>query len=101
MCEQSAQKAIRAFLYFRGERYIWEHSIQKLIERCRDYHEEFINFMDTGAILDRYYLTTRYPDAIAPPALPYKSFPKKETKEVVDLASELLIFVKNKIGGEE
>ncbi len=100
MCEQSAQKVIKAFLYFKGERYVWEHSIQKLVEKAKNYDKEFIRFLDTGAILDKYYLTTRYPDAIAPPAVPYKSFTKKEAKEAINLASELLIFVKDKIEGQ-
>jgi HEPN domain-containing protein len=101
ICEQSAQKAIKAYLYLKGERYIWEHSIQKLIEKSKDYDEEFAKFIETGAILDKYYLTTRYPDAIAPPAVPYKSFTEKEAKEAINLASKLLNFVKNKIRSEK
>lgn len=99
MCEQSSQKAVKAYLYFKGERYIWEHSIRKLIEKCKSYDKEFIKFLDTGAVLDKYYLTTRYPDAIAPPAVPYNSFIKKEADEAISLASDLLKFVKNKIEG--
>lgn len=100
MCEQSAQKAIKAYLYFKGERYIWEHSVQKLVEKGINYDKEFAKFQDTGAILDKYYLTTRYPDVIAPPAIPYKSFTEKEAKEAIDLTAELFNFIKNKIGGE-
>ncbi len=98
MCEQSAQKAIKAFLYFNGERYIWEHSIQKLLLKCNNYDKECSKYFEAGAILDKYYLTTRYPDAIAPPAAPYESFTRREAKEAIDLAAEILKFVKNKIG---
>ncbi|NWG32625.1 MAG: HEPN domain-containing protein [Rhodocyclaceae bacterium] len=97
MCEQSAQKTLKAYLYFKGERYIWEHSIQKLVEKCKNYDEEITKFLTTGAILDKYYLTTRYPDAIAPPAVPYQSFTRKEAEEAIHLTSELFLFVKNKI----
>ncbi len=98
MCEQSAWNSLKAYLYFKGERYVWEHSIQKLSERCSKYDEEFIKFQEAGAVLDKYYLTTRYPDAVAPPAIPYQSFTKKEAQEAINLATEIFNFVKNKIG---
>lgn len=101
MCEQSVQKALKAYLYFKGDRYIWEHSIQQLVERAQKYDKEFLKLQETGAILDKYYLTTRYPDVIAPPALPYKSFTEKEAMESINLATEVLNFVKEKIKEEE
>ena len=97
MCEQSAQKALKAYLYFRGERYIWEHSIQKLAEKAEKYDKDFATIQEMGMILDKYYLTTRCPDAIAPPALPFQSFTEKEAKEAIDLATKILNLVKEKI----
>ncbi|MEW6686297.1 MAG: HEPN domain-containing protein [Candidatus Edwardsbacteria bacterium] len=99
MCEQAAQKVLKAYLILKGERYIWEHSIQKLVERCSKYDEVFRNLRESGAILDKYYLTSRYPDAIAPPAIPYESYTKKEAKEAIDLVEEILNLVRNKIEG--
>ena len=101
MCEQSAQKSLKAYLYFRGERFVWEHSIQKLAEKCSKFDNEFEQVIEMGAVLDKYYLTTRYPDAIPPPAVPYELFTKKEAEGAIDLATKIINLVKNKIGGEK
>jgi HEPN domain-containing protein len=97
MCEQSAQKALKSYLYFKGERYIWEHSIQKLAEKSEKYDKEFAEIKEIGMILDKYYLTTRYPDAIAPPAIPFQSFTEKEAKEAINFATKIFNLVKRKI----
>lgn len=101
MCEQSAQKSLKAYLYFKGERYVWEHSILKLSERCGKYDSDFEKIKSIGAILDKYYLTTRYPDAIPPPAAPFESFTEKEAQDAINFATEILDLVKSKIGGDK
>lgn len=101
LVEQAAQKALKSFLIFNGERYVWEHSVQKLVDKCSHYNEEFARLKESGAILDKYYLTTRYPDAIAPPALPYESYTEKEALEAIDLAKELLEKVRNQLAQSE
>lgn len=97
MCEQSAQKSLKSYLIFKGERYVWEHSIQKLAEICSNYDCEFSKVNEMGKILDKYYLTTRYPDAIAPPAIPYQSFTEKEAKEAIAMTDEIINLVKRKV----
>lgn len=90
IAEQAAQKALKSFLILKGERYVWEHSVQKLAEKCSYYDKKFTKFEASGAILDKYYLTTRYPDVIAPPAIPYESYIEKEALEAIDLARKIL-----------
>ena len=97
LCEQSAQKALKAYLYFKGERYIWEHSIQKLVEKAKKYDGEFEKIREMGAILDKYYLITRYPDAVPSPAVPFESFTEREAKQAIDFASQILNFVKERV----
>jgi len=97
LCEQSAQKALKAYLFFKGERYVLEHSIKKLVENCSKFDAEFSLFEKHGAKLDKYYLSTRYPDALPFPAIPYESYTEEDAQEAIKLASEILNFVKNKI----
>jgi len=97
ICEQSAQKSLKAFLIFKGERYIFEHSIQKLAEKCYTYDRNFKKFIEYGAIIDKYYLTTRYPDALPPPAIPYESYTEKEAKEALNITEEIFSLVKNRL----
>ncbi|MGB9677118.1 MAG: HEPN domain-containing protein [Candidatus Ratteibacteria bacterium] len=98
MCEQSAQKSLKAYLFFKEERYVWEHSIKKLAQKCQKFDKDFERVEDMGIILDKYYLITRYPDALPPPAVPYESFTKKEAEESIRIATEIINLVKSKIG---
>lgn len=95
--EQAAQAALKAYLYFQGERFIYIHSIMELAEKCKEFDEEFGRVIKYGQRLDRYYLTTRYPDAVAPGAVPYKLFDPPEAKEAVNYAQEIVNIVKKKI----
>jgi len=70
MAEQSAQKAIKAYLYFQGTRFIPEHSVAKLIEECKN--RDFGKIVKYGHKLDQYYIPTRYPDALLHQQFLYK-----------------------------
>lgn len=73
MSEQAAQKALKAYLFFSGERYIPLHSVRELANHGVKYDKGLKRFIEPGMILDKYYILTRYPDALAPPAVPYQS----------------------------
>ena len=74
MAEQTAQMALKAFLFGRGRRMVPIHSVRDLASQCSEVDERFCEAMEWGRVLDRYYITTRYPDALAPPAVPFDSF---------------------------
>lgn len=96
-CEQTIQMALKSFLYFKGERFIQVHAVKKLIEKCIRYDDEFRKFEDIIKVFDRYYLSSRYPDAIAPPAVPSEVYTEKEAKESLNIAGEIYQFVKTKV----
>lgn len=97
MCEQTAQKALKAFLIYKGERYVWEHSIQELARKASKYESKFGKLIDTGMILDKFYIPTRYPDALAPPAVPYKSYRKEDALEAIKLTEKIIRAVKKEL----
>lgn len=101
MAEQTAQVCLKAFIMYHKKRLIWEHSIQELANICSQYDKYFEKFIEHGRILDRYYIPTRYPDALARPAIPYKTYTEKDAKEAIELASEILAKVEKKIQGGE
>ena len=47
-------------------------------------------------MLDRYYIPTGYPDALAPPAVPYEIYTAKDAEEAVDFARKIIDKVKRK-----
>lgn len=95
--EQASQKALKAYLLFKGERYILSHSVRELVVSCVKYDGEFNCLIEYGMILDKYYIPTRYPDALAPPAVPYKSYTEKEATEAVDYAKKIVNSVRKRI----
>ena len=97
LCEQAAQKALKAYLYSKGKRYVWQHSVQELAGVSREYHEKFEDAIEAGKILDRYYILTRYPDALAPPAVPYKTYGEKDASQAVSLAGKIIEMVKEEV----
>jgi HEPN domain-containing protein len=100
MCEQSAQKALKSYLIFKtGRPVLWERSVQILAKRCLQFEEGFKEVVDYGRILDRYYIPTRYPNALTPPAVPYETYTEKDALEAVRFAEKIIEVVK--IGFEE
>jgi HEPN domain-containing protein len=97
MAEQASQKALKAFLLFKGERYVLVHSVNELVRQAVLYDQDFENLAKSGSILDQYYIPTRYPDALASPAIPYKSFTRKQAEEAVKIAKKILCLVRDKI----
>lgn len=97
MAEQTAQVALKAFIIARRRRQIWEHSIQELARLCSQYDKDFTELVEAGKILDRYYIPTRYPDALASPAVPYKTYIKKDAIEAISLAEKMTEMVRKRL----
>ena len=95
--EQASQRALKAFLYLKGSRSQPEHSVAFLAQRCGEIDPAFASFIQAGTAMDQYYIPTRYPDALADPAVPYESYSIEQAKEAVRLASEMLTAVRLKL----
>ncbi|MBM3943823.1 MAG: HEPN domain-containing protein [SAR202 cluster bacterium] len=58
---------------------------------------DFLPLEDYGIVLDRYYLSTRYPDVLPAPAIPYQSFSQRDARQALDYAAEIVDLVRAKI----
>jgi len=87
--EQSAQKFIKGFLILNGERFVPLHSIKELLEKASTYEKSLKKYIQEGQKLDRYYLITRYPDALPTPSVPFESYGIIEAKEAVEIAQKI------------
>lgn len=92
--EQAAQKALKGYLYFRGSPLVWKHSVKELVSECASYDTAFSQLLDAGKILDQYYIPTRYPDVLAPPAVPFESYTETQAVEAIGLAKNIVDKVK-------
>ena len=97
MAEQTAQVALKAFIIANKRRHIWEQSVQELARLCQQYDNAFAGLVEAGKILDRYYIPKRYPDALASPAVPYKTYTKKDAVKAIGFAEKIIELVKRKL----
>ena len=86
LAEQSAQKSLKAVRYLDGSRFISTHSVTELIREISEKRPEFLPMRPQAAVREQYYLTTRYPDAVAEPAIPSEIFTKKQADEALRIA---------------
>lgn len=98
--EQTAQLALKAFLYARGRRHITIHSVLELARQCAGEDGDFSPLVEYGGTLDRYYLSTRYPDALPEPAIPFESFTAREARQALGYATEIVELVRAKVPGD-
>lgn len=97
MTEQASQKGLKAYLFFTGERFVPLHSVTKLALDCAKKDKGFAAIVDYGRILDKYYIPTRYPDALAGPSAPFEVYTQREAEEALRYARKILNLVKKKI----
>ncbi len=95
--EQCSQKALKSYLYFKGERYIPIHSVGKLALKAMEFDKDFNQIIAISERLDRYYIPTRYPDALAFPAVPSESYQIEDAEQSIKDANLILNLVKSKV----
>jgi HEPN domain-containing protein len=64
LAQQVAEKALKAFLYAQGEDVVVGHSVHQLCTRAARYDRRFAEHVDQWAILDSFYIPTRYPNGL-------------------------------------
>jgi HEPN domain-containing protein len=92
LAQQVAEKALKAYLYARGEEAVFGHSVEGLAAQCERYDPAFAEPRSEWAILDAYYISTRYPNAL-PGSIPARIFNKREAQQAVALARDAVSFV--------
>jgi HEPN domain-containing protein len=96
--QQGSVMALKSLAYLRGDRYVIGHSVIDLVKSLTDDFPEVARFKEAAGQLDRYYLTTRYPDAL-PGGVPYEAFHEKEATAAVDAAASVVEFARTIVAG--
>ena len=97
--EQTAKMAMKALLSGAGRRSVPVYSAYELSIECAKVDESFSPLVDKGRALERFYLETRYPDALEFPSVPFKSFFKEDAVQAFKDASDIVDMVKLKPDG--
>ncbi len=96
LAQQVAEKALKAFLYAQGEEVVLGHSVERLCERAAGYDRSFSEMKSRWAILDGYYVPTRYPNSL-PDSIPARVYTHEAAEEAVSLAAEVVSFVEERL----
>jgi HEPN domain-containing protein len=64
---------------------------------CAKIDHDFNKHVASGRILDQYYIPTRYPDALAPPAVPFESYTEEQGEKAVAAAQGIVSLVTEKL----
>lgn len=94
--QQAAEKALKAAWYFL-DLDPWGHSCAKLIQSLPDDEQPpFAEILEAALALDKLYIPTRYPDALAE-LTPAEAFTKREGQGAIASAQEILDCVEARI----
>jgi HEPN domain-containing protein len=97
LAQQSAEKALKAYLFSKGAEEVWGHSVAELCKDAQTFDHTFIELNPRASPLDKYYIPTRYPNAL-PGGIPSKAFDENDAERAILLAKEVIDFVKSRGG---
>lgn len=100
LCQQSAGKALKAFLYYQGERPVLGHATHLLAKRCQAYEGRFDAVVDLCRELDQYYVATRYPNGL-PGGIPHDVFTAGNAQRAMEGMQAVLALVSELISEGE
>jgi HEPN domain-containing protein len=96
LCQQSAEKALKAFIYFKEQEPVFSHSISVLVNVAAALDPDFES-LASAKRLDDYYIPTRYPNGL-PGDIPSRYFnDEEEVKRALTLSGKVLELAKRKI----
>lgn len=98
--QQVTEKALKAYLHAKGHRFVHGHSVSDLASRCAEHDEAFDAIRRGLAVLDRFYIPTRYPNGL-PGGIPAEAFFYEDAQQALSLAERALLFVKERLHLEE
>ena len=96
LAQQVGEKALKAYLYARGEELVIGHSVERLCTEAARFDEQFAEKVKMWAILDGYYVSTRYPNSL-PDSIPARVYTAHAAADAVNIAGESVSFIRHKI----
>ena len=97
LCQQAAEKAVKAYLYRRGAEDVWGNSLIDLCEDAKIFEMYFDTIKSDARQLDKYYDITRYPGYL-PNGIPAEAFDDVDAERAMELAGIVVEFVGQRIG---
>jgi len=96
LAQQIGEKDLKAYLYSQGQEIVLGRSIERLCAAASEFDREFKEKVKRWAILNAYYVPTRYPKSL-PEGIPAHVFTREAAANAVALAEEIVSHVEGKI----
>ncbi len=96
--QQGVEKTLKGFLRTKKQNIPKIHFLEELIELCSNIDHQFKSLKSRCSILDRYYIPTRYPDAL-PGMLPEGLPQKDDAEEALETLRKVMDFVEKRLRG--
>jgi len=81
----------------KGADEVWGHSVAELCHDAQSFDREFNQIESVSKSLDKYYIPTRYPNAL-PGSIPSEAFDKDDAEKAISMAEKVIDFIKSRIG---
>ncbi len=88
--QQAAEKALKAVLYSQGARVVLGHAVRELARQCEVHDPDFGDVLDEAALLDQFYIPTRYPNGLPAPAIPSEMYTQTQAEAAQEAAERVL-----------
>jgi len=85
LAQQSAEKALKAYLYAQEVELVWGYSVRELCTTSATFDAAFEELGRQVAPLDQYYIPTRYPNGL-PGGVPFEAYNIKAGQRALRLA---------------
>lgn len=96
LAQQVGEKALKALRHAQGEEIVLGHSVERLCRAAAAGAPELDEHVRRWAILDSYYIPTRYPNGL-PDGIPAHVYTSDAARDAVRLADEVVAFVSDRI----
>jgi HEPN domain-containing protein len=93
LCQQSAEKYLKAHLLSKGWKLAKTHELSQLVGECCTYDDTFQALYPPCELLNKYIVTGRYPGD-----LPFESTTGEDARKALEAADEIEKFVLGKRG---
>jgi HEPN domain-containing protein len=88
--QQSAEKALKAYLYSKGHTSILSHSLVDLVRAAQTSEASFAPLMGDAKHLDAFYIATRYPNGLMSVDPPARYYDQEDASRCLQCARSIL-----------
>jgi HEPN domain-containing protein len=100
LAQQTAKKALKAYLFQQGEEFIFTHSIFKLCAMAAQYAADFAELQERVKLLDFYYVEARYPNALED-VIPAEFYSERDAEHAIGMVEAVIGLVERLMGAAQ